>query len=93
MGWRRVLLGLAGFGATIVIGTTSIAGSDLCKSPRLGIVPSWCGMKSTTSQVPEGRVRASRAGTSSGKKSPTVSRPRAFRPPKTLKLGKTAPRR
>ena len=54
---RRVLLSIAGFGVAVVISTPGIAGDDLCKSPRLGVTPSWCDTKPTEKLIPEGHVR------------------------------------
>ena len=82
---RRLLLSLAGFGVAVVISTPGIA-SDLCKSPRLGVTPSWCDTKSTEKPIPEGHVAASHERGTSGLKTHTATRaPRAFRPPKSLR--------
>jgi len=96
---RRVLLSLAGFGVAVVISTPSIAGDDLCKSPRLGVRPTWCDTKSTGDSIPEGHVAPSHESAASGLKTHTVTRtrtPRAFRAPKAFRARtgrKTSPRR
>jgi len=83
---RRVLLSIAGFGVAVVISTPGIAGDDLCKSPRLGVTPSWCDTKPTEKLIPEGHVAASHQSATSGLKTHTATRtPRAFRPPKSLR--------
>ena len=83
---RRLLSGFAGFGIILAIGTPVLGGDDLCKSPRLGVTPTWCGSKEPEAQIPEGHVSSHEAAMMGTKKPPSVHPPRAFRPPKSLRL-------
>jgi len=83
---RRLLSGFAGFGVMLAIGTPVLGGDDLCKSPRLGVMPTWCGSKEPEAQIPEGHVSSHEAAMLGTKKPPAIHPPRAFRPPKSLRL-------
>jgi len=82
---RRLLLGFAGFGIVLAIGTSGLAGDGLCKSPRLGVMPTWCGSKEPEAQIPEGHVSSRESAMLGTKKEPSARPPRAFRPPKSLR--------
>jgi len=84
---RRLRLGFAGFGIMLAVGTPGLAGDDLCKSPRLGVMPSWCGSKEPEAQqIPEGHVSSRESAMLGTKKESSARPPRAFRPPKSLRL-------
>jgi len=86
---RRLLLGFAGLGIVLAISTPGLAGDDLCKSPRLGVMPAWCGSKETEPQIPEGHVSSRESamlGIKKESKESSTRPPRAFRPPKSMRL-------